>query len=290
MLQIFTMRKSRFVFSVLVAVLGVTLASDNVKRAPSGFQGVRGKKSIQDTYPDNVIPDTPDVALEKRIPSAGFHGMRGKKLYPERNDLPADLPKRAPMGFMGMRGKKEMEYVGEDLDKRAPMGFLGMRGKKEYDDDDEEYDPAAMLNNDFYMEKRAPMGFLGMRGKKEYAPYMEEEKRAPVNGFFGMRGKKQPGKSAFFGMRGKKFPYELRGKFVGVRGKKQSNENAIPEPEVTEDVNTAALTYQLTDLDLNELLLVLLEQQQQLQQLQDQRDAFGWQKRKGPSGFLGMRG
>nr|QHB80572.1 tachykinin-related peptide transcript a [Carabus violaceus] len=286
------MSKSRLVFPVLVAMLGATLASDSVRRVPSGFQGVRGKKSIQDTYPgDSVIADTgADVALEKRIPSAGFHGMRGKKLYPERNELPSDLSKRAPMGFMGMRGKKEQEYVGEDLDKRAPMGFMGMRGKKEYED---EYDEAALMNNDFYMDKRAPMGFMGMRGKKEYAPVMmEDEKRAPVSGFFGMRGKKQPGKSAFFGMRGKKFPYELRGKFVGVRGKKQSNENAIPEPEATETEDEGN-TYQLTDHELDELLFVVLEQQQQIQQLQDERDSLlVWQQRQanGPSGYLGMRG
>ncbi|GLV34461.1 Tachykinin [Carabus blaptoides fortunei] len=246
-----TMSKARLVFPVLVAMLGVTLASDSARRVPSGFQGVRGKKSIQDTYPgDNVIADAgADVTLEKRIPSAGFHGMRGKKLY--------DLPKRAPMGFMGMRGKKELEYVGEDLDKRAPMGFMGMRGKKEYED---EYDTAAevaLMNNDFYMDKRAPMGFMGMRGKKEYTPgMMEEEKRAPMSGFFGMRGKKQPGKSAFFGMRGKKFPYELR------------------EPEANENEDDDTYSYQLTDHELNELLFILLEQQQQIQQLQDQRDTL----------------
>lgn len=36
---------------------------------------------------------------------------------------PLDFDKRAPMGFQGMRGKK-------DSDKRAPMGFQGMRGKR----------------------------------------------------------------------------------------------------------------------------------------------------------------
>jgi len=53
--------------------------------------------------------------------------MRGKKNgYENYIDYyvdPLDFDKRAPMGFQGMRGKK-------DSDKRAPMGFQGMRGKR----------------------------------------------------------------------------------------------------------------------------------------------------------------
>lgn len=43
--------------------------------------------------------------------------------------------------------------------KRAPSGFLGMRGKKAIygDDTDEELNMAGV-------DKRAPSGFLGMRG------------------------------------------------------------------------------------------------------------------------------
>lgn len=130
--------------------------------------------------------------------------MRGKKFYE---------PKRAPSGFLGMRGKKDDddEYQGNDDDlqaqlyhelqlereriadllddyndekeKRKPSGFVGMRGKKS-------------VNNDDYFdaEKRVPMGFQGVRGKKsEYPNFIHtDEKRVPVTGFFGMRGKKQP--------------------------------------------------------------------------------------------------
>lgn len=53
--------------------------------------------------------------------------MRGKKdvfeNYVDYIDPDMDFDKRAPMGFQGMRGKK-------DTDKRAPMGFQGMRGKR----------------------------------------------------------------------------------------------------------------------------------------------------------------
>lgn len=56
-----------------------------------------------------------------------FQGTRGKKdgyeNYVDYYMDPLDFDKRAPMGFQGMRGKK-------DSDKRAPMGFQGMRGKR----------------------------------------------------------------------------------------------------------------------------------------------------------------
>lgn len=116
-----------------------------------------------------------------------------------------------------------------------------------------------------------------MRGKKEYNPYMDEEKRAPANGFFGMRGKKQPGRSSFFGMRGKKYPYQLRDKFVGVRGKKDSSENDLPEDEYINDGY-------VSDMDLNELMLLLTQGNSGV------GDGLAWEKRKGPSGFMGMRG
>lgn len=100
----------------------------NEKRAPSqGFMGMRGKKFFEDEI--DTINDF------KRAPAAGFFGMRGKK-WSDFDDFQSDQPKRAPMGFQGMRGKKDvsdvlsgsLEGLGE---KRAPApGFFGMRGKK----------------------------------------------------------------------------------------------------------------------------------------------------------------
>lgn len=66
----------------------------------------------------------------KRQPS-GFVGMRGKKSV--NNDDYFEFEKRAPMGFQGVRGKKSEfpDYIGSE-DKRAPLGgFFGMRGKKQ---------------------------------------------------------------------------------------------------------------------------------------------------------------
>lgn len=91
-----------------------------------------------------------------------------------------------------------------------------MRGKKE-----NYYEPDQFPYGAYYDDKRAPSGFTGVRGKKDYD--LEEIKRVPSVAFYGTRGKKQPGRAAFFDTRGKKYPYEFRGKFVGVRGKKMSN-------------------------------------------------------------------
>lgn len=142
--------------------------------------------------------------------------------------------------------------------KRAPSGFLGMRGRR----DDIIYD-------DLFEEKRAPVGFLGMRGKKDFEDSVEA-KRAPAAGFFGTRGKKLNRylipiidvkskrlrvvafRSGFFGTRGKKYPYEFRGKFVGVRGKKASNEVYGPEYYSNNELGRLA-----QELDWNQLMLLL---------------------------------
>lgn len=101
------------------------------KRAPMGFQGMRGKK-------DYLLPDFEDAYFrddyEKRAPM-GFQGMRGKKTL-----LEDEYYKRAPMGFQGMRGKKSLEEVS------APLGECQMRFRvstgKEF---------RALTNSSFYL-------------------------------------------------------------------------------------------------------------------------------------------
>ncbi|XP_058122651.1 uncharacterized protein LOC131264365 [Anopheles coustani] len=120
------------------------------------------------------------------------------------------LPKRAPTGFTGMRGR------------RIPSGFNGMRGKKSlslfsWNNQALQADPKSYRDG-----KRAPSGFIGMRGKKSFDTSLDEQwsmddlslarqakeypnflileptfgamnpapfKRVP-NGFMGLRGKK----------------------------------------------------------------------------------------------------
>lgn len=246
------MWKTALIISLISATLDNVCTTDQTKRrAPSGFTGVRGKKSIPETtYSDTsqIMADPSESLLnnvvDKRAPS-GFMGMRGKKPFPDPETFSED--KRAPSGFMGMRGKKDndLNNIIEDYEKRAPSGFMGMRGKKDFDND--------------YAEKRAPNGFMGMRGKKAYEDMVEEMKRAVMSGFFGMRGKKQPSRASFFGMRGKKYPYEFRGKFVGVRGKKSSNEvgdYGYLNGHVDNELEVPQLA---NDIDLNQLWLLLNE-------------------------------
>lgn len=261
--------------SIVVATYYCVAAEEHHhKRAPSGFTGVRGKKSI----PDGAY-SAEDGSLVAAPPKAAFN------LHVDQDDVTRSAPllvqKRAPSGFMGMRGKKPLNYfvqpwAGTYPDngglKRAPSGFVGLRGKKESDDED------------FYESKRAPQGFFGMRGKKDYLSdkrarlmgfvgmrgkkfisddsegnvFDNDEKRAP-QGFFGMRGKKAlQRQSGFFGMRGKKYPYEFRGKFVGVRGKKTTND--YPLPDYYNNVIEENLSRLGKDLDLNQLMLLLTQQ------------------------------
>ncbi|XP_055538740.1 tachykinins isoform X2 [Wyeomyia smithii] len=145
------------------------------------YRDLRGKKFFS-MFPLRSSP--------KRAPS-GFVGLRGKKLYSE--------VKRAPSGFMGVRGKK-YNYINSNQLSSAPadLEFYDLLKKEEkilkaiydinsVDNEQHSYD-ASILN----AEKRVPHGFLGLRGKKLFdQPYqLWEEKRAP-SGFVGLRGKRQ---------------------------------------------------------------------------------------------------
>ncbi|KAK0173373.1 hypothetical protein PV328_006583 [Microctonus aethiopoides] len=213
------------------------------KRAMMGFQGMRGKKSLEEIYDETQkrnnfgLPDMssnkmyadeyPD-RFDKRVMSMGFQGMRGKK---NNYDVIKEWEKRVPIASNDdMRNRQNIIDELENYEKRAIMGFQGMRGKK--NDVDSYY-------NDYELyplesEKRALMGFHGTRGKRS------------DDRFFGMRDKRNVRSVAlqesrfddnplqfdkrasygFFGMRGKKIPrWEIRGKFIGVRGKKWSPVN-----------------------------------------------------------------
>ncbi|XP_063989388.1 tachykinins isoform X2 [Diachasmimorpha longicaudata] len=219
-------------------VMSALETDDFSKRAPMGFQGMRGKKdSAGSDLMDNIIQDD----FEKRAPM-GFQGMRGKKDFLTLPDIKEALyhdeyDKRAPMGFQGMRGKKALEFLDEM--KRASMGFHGMRGKKLYTDDyEDEYEKRAMAmgfqgmrgKRDEYegeWEKRAPMGFQGMRGKKSFLEELEEMEKRAMMGFQGMRGKKDRLESYYSGYVDP-LDYEKRAPmgFQGMRGKKDGDKRA----------------------------------------------------------------
>ncbi|XP_037039736.1 tachykinins isoform X2 [Bradysia coprophila] len=167
-------------FILIICTNSVITAETHHKRSLQGFQGVRGKRSIEEVSTQNkqegfennhqilVVTTTEQNFLDNEV--------RGPELL--RDLPPLSVVKRAPMGFMGMRGKKEYEYTG--MDKKALQGFHGVRGKK-----------ILLKIPHRFVPKRAPSGFMGMRGKKKLL--MNEygaNKRAP-SGFMGMRGKKE---------------------------------------------------------------------------------------------------
>ncbi|XP_078036730.1 tachykinin isoform X2 [Augochlora pura] len=135
------------------------ILGDWEKRAPMGFQGMRGKKAILDAIEQ----------LEKRARMAGFHGMRGKKdSFASYIDYPINPSEYA---------KRSTDFHERDIIeslKRARMGFHGMRG----------------TNNDrgdkaiaYEIAKRSPYRYVGVRGKKN--PRWEFRGK-----FVGVRGKK----------------------------------------------------------------------------------------------------
>ena len=205
---------------------------------------------------------------------------------------PEESPKRAPSGFLGVRGKKDSGFTSDEsyndvIDKRAPaMGFQGVRGKKESDTQHE------ILQE--LLDKRAPsMGFMGMRGKKDPMELDYFEKRAPSVGFQGMRGKKDLGEEVvemfkrvpsvgFLGVRGKKdggYYSDKRLGFMGMRGKKDMDMEGDDYPQI------------FSDEDVWGNQLDVLEDSEELNKRSPSAGFFGMRGKKGPeSGFFGMRG
>lgn len=142
------------------------------------------------------------------------------------------MPHKINVGLVALAAVAAAVLANPTVDRRASMGFMGMRGKK--DDQggsgggggDETSAAAVELDKRTLVFRRPllddgramvlgggvggsaegfkrAMGFMGMRGKKEYY------KAPSAAGFFGMRGKKVPSSSAFFGVRGKKSQHDL---------------------------------------------------------------------------------
>ncbi|XP_033332744.2 tachykinin isoform X1 [Megalopta genalis] len=145
------------------------------KRAPMGFQGMRGKKVILDAVEQ----------LEKRARMGGFHGMRGKKDslagYVDYPINPSEYAKRGT----DIRERNIIESL-----KRTRMGFHGMRGKRDVSQIYEVSSSYQGTNNDrgekaaaYEIAKRSPYRYVGVRGKKN--PRWEFRGK-----FVGVRGKK----------------------------------------------------------------------------------------------------
>lgn len=240
---------------ISLSLIAVVLCApeESPKRAPSGFLGVRGKKSSGFTSDESY-----NDVIDKRAPAMGFQGVRGKK-----DDEDVGYGKRAPvMGFQGVRGKKDSDFqqeaLQELLEKRAPsMGFMGMRGKK---------DP---MDFDYFDKKAPPLGFQGMRGKKnQWEEDLEMFKRVPSVGFQGVRGKKDGG-----------YYSNKRFGFMGMRGKKDMDMEGDDYPQMFPEDDMWG--------DQEEVL----EDSEELSKREPTAGFFGMRGKKVPaSGFFGMRG
>ncbi|EDW66605.1 tachykinins isoform X2 [Drosophila virilis] len=197
-----------------------------VKRAPNlSFIGMRGKKEQEPSADDNWLgPDPLDYTEDdagnfynenmrrlKKAPLA-FVGLRGKKFTPNNNRLHDLLQQMEEDRLRENLLQDFLEHLatdGNDVAKRAPTGFTGMRGKRpsiaEYD---------AVENGEDAMEllaKRAPVNsFVGVRGKKDVSH--QHYKRAALSEAYDVRGKKQR-------------YADFNSKFVAVRGKKSNVED-----------------------------------------------------------------
>ena len=103
------------------------------------FQKLQGERELLKHLNALMLMENDEYTddMEKRAPSQGFHGMRGKRNYDQGIDWDDDsddqdnyeqaMDKRAPsQGFHGMRGKKSVDADYFDYDKRAPsQGFQG---------------------------------------------------------------------------------------------------------------------------------------------------------------------
>ncbi|XP_062714807.1 tachykinins isoform X1 [Aedes albopictus] len=188
---------------------------NGVKRVPSGFTVMRGKKSLYDMSSNindnsNEYESTNDVNFDDLFQKerAFLNELyRIHRIYQENKNKPLN---------------SAVQYA----EKRAPSGFLGMRGKK------------AEASSTYSEKKRAPSGFLGLRGKRESIDdYMEGIKRSPLTSYFGTRGKKEPlmfGNDEFYNhldaidwpnneqrlQINRTPPKRVPNGFLGVRGKK----------------------------------------------------------------------
>ncbi|XP_043528315.1 tachykinins isoform X1 [Frieseomelitta varia] len=155
------------------------------KRAPMGFQGTRGKKSILDTWENLDKPslidlhdferrkDTIDDYLDYSINPSDYDTRAADFQDIENSGSPF---KRARMGFHGMRGKRNAGeiYGFNSSTAGTTIGYQGVPNLAVYE-----------------IEKRSPFRYLGVRGKKN--PRWEFRGK-----FVGVRGKKASTLQAVF--------------------------------------------------------------------------------------------
>lgn len=204
-----------YILLITIHLIYLITAQEVVRRVPQGFLGMRGKKYYEIS----------ENEFYKRKPQF-FVGVKGKKDYDISSEMDS---KRAPMGFMGMRGKKEFVYpdimVYPENYEYVPKRSGSLIGQIDYSTDgnanNQEYPILDEVIND-YLEKLRAGDVSTETSDTDDSMDNEIEKRANLHQFYGVRGKKL--------MQAKR-PYDVsfRGKFIGVRGKKDLNNRGAQE-------------------------------------------------------------
>jgi hypothetical protein len=124
----------------------------NILRTKQNFYSLLHKSQINEpTKLHNTLFDR-DHQLSHLPPESQYHTTNDLNY-----NIIDDYDKRGATDFRDMLNKKSLENMDFFSDKRAPVGFQGVRGKKDVNN---------VLRN-LAAEKRSSAGFFGMRGKKE---------------------------------------------------------------------------------------------------------------------------
>uniref|UniRef100_A0A1A9ZNU5 Tachykinin n=1 Tax=Glossina pallidipes TaxID=7398 RepID=A0A1A9ZNU5_GLOPL len=214
---------------------------NKVKRAPSGFIGMRGKKFISKHDEGNTNAyeylQMRNDQRYKKAPTA-FYGVRGKKIADDLKrwqDLMQKIETEQVQEILLKEFIEHLMRIGETnnelIIKRAPNGFTGVRGKrpdyqKSQKSKPEKYaiKPLTGIDNNSFSVIRGKRSFL-MHNFSKRSPWPSVRQRK----FFDFWKKSSYGDS-----RRQRF-VDFGNKFVAVRGKKSSYPNL--NGEWTRDTN-----------------------------------------------------
>uniref|UniRef100_A0A1A9VBE2 Uncharacterized protein n=1 Tax=Glossina austeni TaxID=7395 RepID=A0A1A9VBE2_GLOAU len=215
---------------------------NKVKRAPSGFIGMRGKKLISkhDEEKTNAYEylQMRNDQRYKKAPTA-FYGVRGKKIADDLKrwqDLMQKIETEQVQEILLKEFIEHLMRIGETnnelIIKRAPNGFTGVRGKR----------PDYQRSQQSKQEKYAIKPFTGIdnnsfsviRGKRSFLMH-NFSKRSPRPSIRQRKFFDFWKKSSYGDSRRQRF-VDFGNKFVAVRGKKSSYPNLNGEL-LTRDTN-----------------------------------------------------
>ncbi|EDW80695.2 uncharacterized protein Dwil_GK11666 [Drosophila willistoni] len=234
--------------------------------------------------------------LVKRAPAAGFIGMRGKKEL----ETDTETDRAYPVSNDNWLGPDPLDY-GEDSDdyyengrrlKKAPTAFVGMRGKKYTPSSNRLSNLLRQIEEQRLRENVLQELFDRLADQNSVGDAEIPNKRAPT-GFTGMRGKR-PAEDDDDAMElfEKRAPINA---FVGVRGKKDvSHQNYKRAAPLSEAYDARGKKHRFVDFNNKFVAVRGKKNNLDLEDGQDQYLVHPWSyllnEKRAPNGFVGMRG